>query len=150
MEIVDLCTPPFMMCIFLSCQVDFPFSFSIMVRFFFFNFIFFCSSNGRNKLYACFCRHFIGVLKPQVWKWVNFLSRNFLCSVYLVNIILNKEIYFSALMVICVFFGKMCIFPRRGLNLELPDLKSNSPHCLPYSSYDVGLENLVFDQLKIP
>lgn len=35
MEIVDLCTPPFMMCIFLSCQVDFPFSFSIMVRFFF-------------------------------------------------------------------------------------------------------------------
>ena len=41
MEIVDLCTPPFMMCIFLSCQVDFPFSFSIMVRFFFFNFIFF-------------------------------------------------------------------------------------------------------------
>ena len=35
MEIVDLCTPPFMMCIFLSCQVDFPFSLSIMVRFFF-------------------------------------------------------------------------------------------------------------------
>ena len=32
--------------------------------FLFFNFIFFCSSNGRNKLYACFCRHFIGALKP--------------------------------------------------------------------------------------
>lgn len=77
--------------------------------FLFFNFIFFCSSNGRNKLYACFCRHFIGVLKPQVWKWVNFLSRNFLCSVYLVNTILNKEIYFSALMVICVSLVR-CVF----------------------------------------
>ena len=109
MEIVDLCTPPSMMCIFLSCQVDFPFSFSIMVRFFFLISFFFCSSNGRNKLSACFCRHFIGVLKPQVWKWVNFLSRNFLCSVYLVNTILNKEIYFSALMVICVSLVR-CVF----------------------------------------
>lgn len=53
-------------------------------------------------------------------------------------------------MVICVFFGKMCIFPRRGLNLELPDLKSNSPYCLLYSSYDVTSENLVLNQLISP
>ena len=30
------------------------------------------------------------------------------------------------------------------------DLISNSPYCLQYNSYDVGLENLVFDQLTIP
>ena len=30
------------------------------------------------------------------------------------------------------------------------DLISNSPNCLPYSSYDVNLENLVLDQLMIP
>ena len=29
------------------------------------------------------------------------------------------------------------------------DLVSNSPYCLPYSSCDVTLENLVFDQLII-
>ena len=29
-------------------------------------------------------------------------------------------------------------------------LVSNSPYCLPYSSCDVGLENLVLDQLIIP
>ena len=27
---------------------------------------------------------------------------------------------------------------------------SNSPYCLPYSSCDVSLENLVLDQLMIP
>ena len=30
------------------------------------------------------------------------------------------------------------------------DLISNSPYCLPYSSYEVSLENLVLDQLVIP
>ena len=30
------------------------------------------------------------------------------------------------------------------------DLVSNSPYCLPYSSYEVSLENLVLDQLVIP
>ena len=30
------------------------------------------------------------------------------------------------------------------------DLISNSPYCLPYSSGDVGLENLVLDQLIFP
>ena len=30
------------------------------------------------------------------------------------------------------------------------DLISNSPYCLPYSSCDVNLENLVLDQLIIP
>ena len=29
------------------------------------------------------------------------------------------------------------------------DLISNSPYCLPYSSCDISLENLVLDQLKI-
>ena len=30
------------------------------------------------------------------------------------------------------------------------DLTSNSPYCLPYSSCDVSLKNLVLDQLIIP
>ena len=30
------------------------------------------------------------------------------------------------------------------------DLIINSPYCLPYSSYDVNLEDLVLDQLIIP
>ena len=30
------------------------------------------------------------------------------------------------------------------------DLISNSPYCLPYTSCDVSLENLVSDQLIIP
>ena len=30
------------------------------------------------------------------------------------------------------------------------DFISNSPYCLPYSSYDVNLENLVLDQPIIP
>ena len=30
------------------------------------------------------------------------------------------------------------------------DLISDSPHCLPYNSYDVSSENFVLDQLKIP
>ena len=30
------------------------------------------------------------------------------------------------------------------------DLHSNSPYCQPYSSGDVGLENLLLDQLKFP
>ena len=30
------------------------------------------------------------------------------------------------------------------------DLISNSPYCLPYTSCDVSLENLVLDQLIIP
>ena len=34
--------------------------------------------------------------------------------------------------------------------LNSQDLTSNSPYCLPYSSYDVSLENLVLDQLIIP
>ena len=34
--------------------------------------------------------------------------------------------------------------------LNSQDLISNSPYCLPYSSYDVSLENLVLDQLLIP
>ena len=31
-----------------------------------------------------------------------------------------------------------------------PDLIGNSPYCLPYSSCDASLENLVLDQLLIP
>ena len=34
--------------------------------------------------------------------------------------------------------------------LNSQDLISTSPYCLPYSSYDVSLENLVLDQLIIP
>ena len=30
------------------------------------------------------------------------------------------------------------------------DLISNSPYCLPYSSCDVSMENLVLDQFIIP
>ena len=30
------------------------------------------------------------------------------------------------------------------------DLIRNSPYCLLYNSYDVGMENLVLDQLMIP
>ena len=29
------------------------------------------------------------------------------------------------------------------------DLISNSPYCLPYNTYDLSLENLVLDQLRI-
>ena len=37
-----------------------------------------------------------------------------------------------------------------SLTLSLPDLiLSNTPYCLPYSSYDVSKENLVLDQLTI-
>ena len=35
---------------------------------------------------------------------------------------------------------------RKQLKLQV----SNSPYCLPYSSCDVSLENLVLDQLIIP
>ena len=41
----------------------------------------------------------------------------------------------------------------RGPNFKpfnTQDLISNSPYCLPYSSCDVSLENLVVDQLIIP
>ena len=34
--------------------------------------------------------------------------------------------------------------------LRSHDLISNSPYCLPYNSYDVGLENLKLDLLIIP
>ena len=34
--------------------------------------------------------------------------------------------------------------------LQSHDLISNSPYCLPYNSYDVGLENLKLDLLIIP
>ena len=40
------------------------------------------------------------------------------------------------------------------INLGQPfhsqDLISNTPYCLQYNSYDVGLESLVLDQPKIP
>ena len=35
------------------------------------------------------------------------------------------------------------------LTLSLPDHISNSPNCLTYKSYNVSLENLVWDQLSI-
>ena len=38
------------------------------------------------------------------------------------------------------------LFPK----ISLVILISNSPYCLPYSSCDVSLENLVLDQLTIP
>ena len=41
--------------------------------------------------------------------------------------------------------GKVCSLPFNS-----QDLISNSPYCLPYSSSDVSLENLVWDQLIIP
>ena len=37
-----------------------------------------------------------------------------------------------------------------SLTFNPPDLISNSPYCLPYSSWDVSLENLGSDQLIIP
>ena len=36
------------------------------------------------------------------------------------------------------------------LSFNSQDLCSNSPYCLPYSSFDVSLENLVLDQLIRP
>ena len=36
------------------------------------------------------------------------------------------------------------------LTLSLLSLRNNSPHCLPYNSYEVSLKNLVLDQLMIP
>ena len=36
-------------------------------------------------------------------------------------------------------------FPLPVYSLTPQDLISNSPYCLPYSSYDVSLENLVLD-----
>ena len=39
---------------------------------------------------------------------------------------------------------------NQPLTLNSQDLISNSPYCLPYSSCDVSLENLVLDQLIIP
>ena len=36
----------------------------------------------------------------------------------------------------------------QGLFLS-QDLISNSPYCLPYNTYDLSLENLVLDQLRI-
>ena len=30
------------------------------------------------------------------------------------------------------------------------NLNRNSPHCLPYNSFDISLENLVLDQIIIP
>ena len=37
-----------------------------------------------------------------------------------------------------------------SLTLSLSRSHTNSPYCLPYSSYDVSLENLVLDKLTIP
>ena len=34
-------------------------------------------------------------------------------------------------------------------SLHSKDLISNSPYCLPYNAYDVRLENLVLDELRI-
>ena len=36
-----------------------------------------------------------------------------------------------------------------GLTVSIPDHKSNSPSCLPYSSHDVSFENSVLNQLTI-
>ena len=40
--------------------------------------------------------------------------------------------------------------PTMSRPFNSQDLISNSPYCLPYSSCDVSLENLVLDQLIIP
>ena len=36
-----------------------------------------------------------------------------------------------------------------GLTVSIPDHKSNSPSCLPYSSHDVSFENSVLNQITI-
>ena len=43
---------------------------------------------------------------------------------------------------------KVLIRPK--LMPSLPDVISNRPYCLPYSSFDVSLDNLVLDQIKFP
>ena len=43
---------------------------------------------------------------------------------------------------------KVLIWPK--LMPSLPDVISNHPYCLPYSSFDVSLDNLVLDQIKFP
>ena len=43
---------------------------------------------------------------------------------------------------------KVLIRPK--LMPSLPDVISNRPYYLPYSSFDVSLDNLVLDQIKFP
>ena len=56
----------------------------------------------------------------------------------------------------CYMKNALVFSPSDGRNFFLyitahsKDLISNSPNCLPYSSTDVSLENLVLDQLVIP
>ena len=38
----------------------------------------------------------------------------------------------------------------KALPIHLQDLIGNSPYCLPYNSYDIGLENLILVQKMIP
>ena len=48
------------------------------------------------------------------------------------------------------YVHRVCYGAAIQVPLNSQDLLSNSPYCLPYNSYDVSLENLVFDQLIIP
>ena len=48
------------------------------------------------------------------------------------------------------WWGSLFETGRFSEQINSPDLISNSPYCLPYSSCDVSLENLVLDQLIIP
>ena len=43
---------------------------------------------------------------------------------------------------------KVLIWPK--LMPSLPDVISNHPYCLSYSSFDVSLDNLVLDEIKFP
>ena len=38
----------------------------------------------------------------------------------------------------------------KALPIHLQDLIGNSPYCLPYNFYDIGLENLILVQKMIP
>ena len=63
-------------------------------------------------------------------------------------------IYFGILFIYSLFW-QGSLFETGRFSDEIkpfnsPDLISNSPYCLPYSSCDASLENLVLDQLLIP
>ena len=53
---------------------------------------------------------------------------------------------------LCIYLSMKLFFlqGKDNTNLNYQDLSSNSLYCLTYNSFNVNLENLILDQLKIP
>ena len=81
----------------------------------------------------------------NIWNWIISFSKGISLST------LEKSIFGN---IFKMFPSPFHNLHWRNVSSILPfnaqDFISNSPHCLPYSSYDASSENLVLDQLENP